>query len=63
VESPELLRDGTLRANTKQGNKLAHLPGAVARKPLGVIYHTLKNNWLFEDFPNIVLTCWKQAKT
>jgi transposase len=33
---------------TKQGNKLA-------RKFLGVIYHTLKNNWVFEDFPNFVL--------
>jgi len=29
---------------------------ALARKFLGVIYHTLKNNWIFEDFPNGVLT-------
>jgi transposase len=28
---------------------------ALARKVLGVIYHTLKNNWVFEDFPNFVL--------
>jgi transposase len=28
---------------------------ALARKFLGVIYHTLKNNWIFEDFPNFVL--------
>jgi transposase len=28
---------------------------ALARKFLGVIYHTLKNNWVFEDFPNFVL--------
>ena len=28
---------------------------ATARKFLGVIYHTLKNNWVFEDFPNFVL--------
>jgi len=28
---------------------------ALARKFLGVIYHTLKNNWTFEDFPNFVL--------
>ena len=28
---------------------------ALARKLLGVIYHTLKNNWVFEDFPNFVL--------
>jgi transposase len=27
---------------------------ALARKFLGVIYHTLKNNWVFEDFPNFV---------
>lgn len=28
---------------------------ALARKFLGVIYHTLKNHWVFEDFPNFVL--------
>jgi transposase len=28
---------------------------ALARKFLGVIYHTLKNNWVFEDFPNFVI--------
>ena len=28
---------------------------ALARKFLGVVYRTLKNNWLFEDFPNFVL--------
>jgi len=28
---------------------------ALARKLLGIIYRTLKNNWLFEDFPNFVL--------
>jgi len=28
---------------------------ALARKFLGVIYHTLKNNWVFADFPNFVL--------
>jgi Transposase IS116/IS110/IS902 family len=28
---------------------------ALTRKLLGVIYHTLKNNWVFEDFPNFVL--------
>lgn len=28
---------------------------AVARKLLGIIYHTLKNNWIFQDFPNFVL--------
>lgn len=29
---------------------------ALARKFLKIIYHTLKNNWVFEDFPNGVLT-------
>jgi len=28
---------------------------ALARKFLGVIYKTLKNNWIFEDFPRFVL--------
>lgn len=28
---------------------------ATARKFLGVIYNTLRNNWIFEDFPNFVL--------
>ena len=28
---------------------------ALARKFLGVVYRTLKNGWVFEDFPNFVL--------
>jgi transposase len=28
---------------------------ALARKLLSIIYRTLKNNWVFEDFPNFVL--------
>ena len=28
---------------------------ALARKLLGIIYRTLKNNWIFKDFPNFVL--------
>lgn len=28
---------------------------ATARKLLGIIYNTLKNDWVFEDFPNYVL--------
>jgi len=28
---------------------------ALARKFLGIIYRTLKNTWVFEDFPNFVL--------
>ena len=29
---------------------------ALARKFLGIIYRTLKNKWIFEDFPNFVLS-------
>jgi transposase len=39
---------------TKQGNKLARTC-LVQCALVGVIYHTLKNNWVFEDFPNFVL--------
>jgi len=28
---------------------------ALARKFLGIIYKTLKNNWIFKDFPNFIL--------
>jgi transposase len=28
---------------------------ALAHKSLGIVYRTLKNNWVFEDFPNFVL--------
>jgi transposase len=28
---------------------------ATSRKLLGIIYHTLKNNWVFEDFPAFVI--------
>src|SRR5580700_3842096 len=28
---------------------------ALAKKFLGIIYRTLKNKWIFEDFPNFVL--------
>jgi transposase len=27
----------------------------LARNFLGIVYRTLKNKWLFEDFPNFVL--------
>jgi hypothetical protein len=31
---------------------------ATARKLLNTIFHTLKNKWVFEDFPNFkLLTC------
>ncbi len=28
---------------------------ATAREFLGIIYKTLKNDWVFEDFPNFVI--------
>jgi hypothetical protein len=41
------------RLKTKKGSGKAII--ATARKLLGIIYDTLKNNWIFEDFPNFVL--------
>jgi transposase len=41
------------RIRTRRGTGKAII--ALARKFLGIIYHTLKNNWIFEDFPNFVL--------
>ena len=41
------------RVQRRRGGGKANI--ALARKFLGVIYHTLKNNWVFEDFPNFVL--------
>jgi len=41
------------RLKTKKGSGKAII--ATARKLLGIIYDTLKNDWIFEDFPNFVL--------
>jgi len=41
------------RIQRRRGGGKANI--ALARKFLGIIYHTLKNNWVFEDFPNFVL--------
>lgn len=38
---------------TRRGHGKAKI--AAARKFLGIIYNTLKNNWVFEDFNNFVL--------
>lgn len=38
------------RIQRRRGGGKANI--ALARKFLGVVYHTLKNNWVFEDFPN-----------
>ena len=47
------LRNYYLRLKTKKGSGKAII--ATARKLLGIIYQTLKNDWLFEDFPNFIL--------
>lgn len=41
------------RVKTRRGAGKAII--ALARKFLGIIYRTLKNKWVFEDFPNFVL--------
>lgn len=50
--SPNLRRFYT-RIQKKRGSGKAII--ATARKFLGIIYRTLKNNGIFEDFPNFVL--------
>jgi transposase len=41
------------RLKRKKGSGKAII--ATARKLLGIIYLTLKNDWIFEDFPNFIL--------
>ena len=41
------------RIKAKKGSGKAII--ATSKKLLGIIYQTLKNNWVFEDFPNFVL--------
>jgi hypothetical protein len=41
------------RIKRTRGNGKANI--ALAWKFMGIIYRTLKNNWVFEDFPNFVL--------
>jgi transposase len=41
------------RIKAKRGGAKAII--ATAKKLLSVIYHTLKNKWVFEDFPNFVI--------
>lgn len=41
------------RIKTRRGAGKAIV--ALARKFLGIIYQTLKNDWVFEDFPNFIL--------
>jgi transposase len=41
------------KIKTRKGSGKAII--ATAKKMLGIIYNTLKENWVFEDFPNFVL--------
>jgi len=41
------------RIKKKRGSGKAII--ATARKFLGIIYRTLKHNWVFADFPNFAL--------
>lgn len=50
----QYLRNYYERLKARRGTGKAII--ALARKFLGIIYHTLKNDWIFEDFPNGVLT-------
>lgn len=47
------LRNFYERVKARRGTGKAII--ALARKFLGIIYRTLKNKWVFEDFPNFVL--------
>lgn len=47
------LKSFYLRLKEKKGAGKAII--ATARKLLGIIYDTLKNGWVFEDFPNFIL--------
>lgn len=49
----EYLRSYYERMKARRGHGKAKI--ATARKYLGIIYNTLKNDWVFEDFNNFVL--------
>ena len=44
---------GALHFEKYSSHKALKVP--LARKFLGIIYRTLKNRWVFADFPNFVL--------
>jgi transposase len=41
------------KIKAKKGSSKAII--ATAKKLLGIIYSTLKNKWVFKDFPNFVI--------
>ncbi|HHT9126546.1 MAG TPA: IS110 family transposase [Candidatus Brocadiia bacterium] len=52
IKYSEYLRSFYLKIKGKKGSRKAII--ATAKKLSGVIYHTLKNKWVFEDFSNFV---------
>lgn len=46
----DYLRDFYIRIKQRRGSGKAII--ATAKKLLGIVYDTLKNNWIFTDFPN-----------
>lgn len=52
IKYSKYLKDFYNKIKSKSGGGKAII--ATAKKLLGIIYHTLKNNWIFEDFPNFV---------
>jgi transposase len=53
IKYNEYLRNFYIRLKQKKGSGKAIV--ATARKILSIIYYTLKNDWVFEDFNNFVL--------
>lgn len=53
IRYSEYLRSFYNKLEAKKGSGKAII--ATAKKLLGIIYHTLRNKWVFEDFPNYVL--------
>lgn len=53
IRYSEYLRSFYEKLKAKKGSGKAII--ATAKKLLGIIYLTLKNKWVFEDFPNFVL--------
>ena len=53
VKYSPYLRNFYQRVKARRGAGKAII--ALARKFLGIVYRTLKNQWVFEDFPNFVL--------
>jgi transposase len=53
IRYSDYLRHHYIKLKQKKGAGKAII--ATARKLLGIIYLTLKNNWVFEDFPKFIL--------